>query len=201
MYVRHSYVYKSIFVYIGICNIDWLYMLVIYNYWTMFSRKRKIILHFLFLISLSWVDPTTTRIEPASWHPPVYQPFSNNLLVARPWNSVEKGLAEWTVWSLIPQWWSESHGYIVVQWHVRIYTSHVEIARRRRKCTRMRLGTGVNNTDKYAPSFLQSLPTALEMRVLWFNIKQQLISFGMMRLILMYLRYYEKRETSVLPIA
>lgn len=147
---------------------------------------RKIILHFFpysTFVSRSHDHPNWARMLTSAG-----PPFSNNLLVARPWNSVEKDLAEWTVWSLIPQWWSESHGYIVVQWHVRIYTSHVEIARRRRKCTRIRPGIGVNNTDKHVPSFLQNLTTALEMRVLWFNIKQ-LISFGMMRLILVYLRY------------
>lgn len=151
IHVCHSYVYKLILIIYKL--LLWYVQLMIYNYWTMFSRK--IILHFIhpyfIFMSRSHDHPNWARMLTSAG-----PPFSNNLLVARPWNSVEKDLAEWTVWSLIPQWWSESHGYIVVQWHVRIYTSHIEFARRRRKCTRIRPRIGVNNTDKHVPFSTES---------------------------------------------
>jgi len=95
---------------------------------------------------LSLVDPTTTRAEPASWHPLVHRLA---IIYLSHGHEIASKKTLWTVWSLTLQWWFESHGYIVVQWYVRIYTSRTEIARRRRKCARIRFETGINNTDKY----------------------------------------------------
>lgn len=136
MFVIHIFIIKFFFYVNGLNTIIELYFLI------------KTILNFIpystAFVSRSHDHPSRARILTSAG-----LPFSNNLLIARPRNSVEKDPAEWTVWSLTLEWWSKSHGYIVVQWHVCIYTSRTEIARRRRKCTRIRTGTGVNNTDKY----------------------------------------------------
>lgn len=137
--------------------------------WTVYTRSLFIIKDFFFfydndtIIELyfpietifDFIPYSTAFVSRSHDHPSRARiltsagpPFSNNLLIARPRNSVEKDPVEWTVWSLTLEWWSESHGYIVVQWHVCIYTLRTEIARRRRKCTRIRFETGVNNTDK-----------------------------------------------------
>ena len=73
-------------------------------------------------------DPTTSRTRPASWHPPrrtalpvhylaiIYSTSSRNTYRRKIQNGVVVDTGDRAL---------ESHGYIVIQWHVCIYTSRM----------------------------------------------------------------------------
>lgn len=102
-FVIHIFIIKFLF-YVDGSNI------LIIELYFLIKTILDFILYSTAFVSRSHDHPSRARILTSAG-----LPFSNNLLIARPRNSVEKDPAEWTVWSLTLEWWSKSHGYIVVQ--------------------------------------------------------------------------------------